>query len=383
MSSFGGEGLLTLVSNTNANDFETYHMEACEQEKISVPMDKDSYEGNFSRYGDAIPYIFFQFKCPNAHPPLGFPFTCIKRISVFLNQTLIIEYTGRQMWCMIQTLPERKRHSIFMAAQRGIVMLKDFMPSLNTVSLPYFQTSWKIETDQQVYNHVLYLFRISQINLIADLVFEGITDLGQLTCLYANATDDRGTLTNYIPHIFVDPKLRDKMIKTQYSVPYQRYFYKEWDASQLHTSIDCTFRRALQFNFIVERKDNPNTFYTPKDEPIEEIIISCQNGTLFRGTCDEMYIMDKFVHDLPIPTNIAHYTHTYQSIDEYSNNQGNISFDGQLVKTQSFLNMKFLKSTISIQVKISPRIDPKDKICMWIVGAAALQYSSGCGSVSI
>jgi hypothetical protein len=372
-------GIFTLLAS-EIKDTPTTYMEATEThvQVLTNQMTDDVYEGFFLKIGDIIPYVTFQFKCPNPHPPLGYPFTYIKTIEILVGGQIIAHYTGKQLWCMIQTLHDEKRRSALLAAQKGIVILKDFMPALSIASLVYHETKWKITTNQQVYERLLSSFRSSQSQMIADLVLNGIGDLGHLACLYAGT--ERGSITNYTPFVFLNTELRDKLIREDHSLLYPMYNYQEWPVSQCTNSIhiECTFRRVLQFNFIVERGDEPNTFYTPEDDPIEEIILDSNGVNMFRGSRNELYIIDKFVHNLPIPTHVAHYTHTYQSFEEFSKGEGSLSnFNEIPIKGRSCLNMS--KMNFSVKVKISPHVDPNAKVCMWIMCASALRYYNGVG----
>lgn len=373
-------GIFTLVAS-DTKDTSTNYTEATEIHTQTLPNQATTniYEGNFLRNGDIIPYVTFQFKCPNPHPPLGYPFTCIKTIEILVGEQIIVHYTGKQLWCMIQTLHDEKRRSALLAAQKGIVVLKDFMPSLSVVSLVYCEIKWKITTNQQVYESLLSSFRSSQSQMIADLVLNGIGDLGHLACLYANT--ERGSITKYTPFVFLNTKFMGKLCSERHSLLYAAYHYQEWPVSQCKNSIhiQCNFRQGLQFNFIVERGDKPNTFYTPEEDPIEEITLNSNGSDLFHGSQDELYIIDKIVHNLPIPTHVAHYTHTYQSFEEFSKGEGSLGkFNEIPMKGRSFLNMS--KLDLSVKIKISPHVDPNAKVCMWIMCASTLLYSSGVAS---
>jgi hypothetical protein len=366
-------GLFSLV-NCKGEDFKTHHMEGFESCTTQFACDKDVFGGGFRQYGDSIPYLAFQFQCPSKTPPHGFPYNCIKNIHIEANGFPLLQYSGKQLWCMFQIYPDEQRKSIELAARRGVVVLKDIVPVLHIIATQFTRLTWKLEVDQSRYEVALKTYRSTTEKWIADLALDGIQDLAHLCCLYASL--ERGYFNYYTPYVFINPEFRSDMFNVKGTL-YPMCYYQEWEASQQSVRIACKYRKVIQFHFLVERPDDPYVFYAPEDAPLDEIIISCQGIQIVRGSGDELSLVDKLVHTIPISTHVAHYTYTLQTFDEHKKQQGHIQdFNNMPVHGCLTMNMKDMDD-VTVNIKLSPHIDPRAKICMWILGVGALRYSMG------
>lgn len=373
-----------IMSNHNEQDV-MHHTEAFEMKKTDMKNDetKDTYEGRFLRFGDNVPFVAFQLKSKIMPPPRGFPFTCIKFITIeaSTSQYLILEISGKQLWCLYQTYPDAQRASIETAAKYGIVLIKDIIPQISMVSLPFVELRWKIQLDQNEYTRTLSSFKSSTAKWVADLVFDGIDDLGKLACLYGGL--ERGYLSKYTPFVFMNPEIRDKFSRNMEGTLHYRHHFQDW-VGNASVPINCRFRNALQFNFIIERPDHPNTFYTPEDNPVKSIRLECNGIDMFRGSHDELYIIDKLIHNIPIPTHIAHYTYTFQTFENYKRQIGHVTdFNSIPISGKNTLNMNHPNVDFSVHVELSPHIDPNSRIHMWILGVGIMRYNGGMTNIFI
>ena len=172
---------------------------------------KDTYEGFIDKVGDSIPFIAFQLKSNIIHPPRGFPFTCIKSITIEVSTTnhSLIEINGKQLWCLYQVYPDAQRASIETAAKYGIILIKDIIPQISLVNLSGTGIKWKIQLNQEEYTQAFSSFKSSITKCVADLVFNGIEDLGHLVCMYGG--NEQGYISQYTPNVFADHELRHKL----------------------------------------------------------------------------------------------------------------------------------------------------------------------------
>jgi hypothetical protein len=340
---------------------------------------KDTYKGFIDTFGDYIPFIAFQLKSNIIPPPRGFPFTCIKSIAIEDSTTnhSLIEINGKHLWCLYQVYPDAKRASIETAAKYGIILIKDIIPKISLVNLPLTSIKWKIQLNQEEYTQVFSSFKSSITKWVADLVFNGIEDLGHLVCMYGG--NERGYISQYTPHVLADHELRHKLFNNLKGTLYHRHHFQEL-VGNVTVPIDCRFKNALQINFIIERPNQPNTFYPPEDNPVKKIRLMCNGIDIFQGSHDELYMIDKLIHGLPIPTHIAYYTYTFQTFENYKRQIGHIKDLNSIpIAGKNTLNMS--KLTYSIQVELSPNIDPNSRIYMWILGVGVFRYYGGVAHI--
>jgi hypothetical protein len=375
-------GCLYSLYEMDHKEKDMHHSEAFELRKIDMKNEetKDTYEGEFMRFGDNIPFIAFQLKSNIIPPPRGFPFTCIKSIAIEASTShhSLIEINGKHLWCLYQVYPDAQRASIETAAKYGIILIKDIIPQLSLIALSYANIRWKIQLNQKEYTKTFTSFKSSITKWVADLVFNGIEDLGHLVCMYGG--NERGYISQYTPYVFLNPEPRDKIVNNLKGTLYHRHHFQEL-VGNVTVPIDCRFKNALQINFIIERPNQPNTFYSPEDNPVKNIRLTCNGIDIFQGSHDELYIIDKLIHDIPIPTHIAHYTYTFQTFENYKRQIGHITdFNSIPIAGKNTLNMS--KLTFNIQVELSPNIDPNSRIYMWILGVGVIHYDRGVANIS-
>lgn len=371
-----GNGFLYRLIEMDHKEEDMHHCESFELRKEDVKNEetRDTYEGRIMKIGDNMPFIAFQLKSNIIPPPRGFPFTCIKSIVIEASTTHpIIEINGKHLWCLYQVYPDAQRASIETAAKYGIVFIKDIIPQISLVSLPYVDLRWKIQLDQEEYTRTFTSFKSSITKWVADLVFNGIEDLGQLVCLYGGK--ERGYISQYTPYVFLNLEPRYKFIRNLKGTLHYRHHFQEL-VGNVTVPINCRFKNALQFNFIIERPSQPNTFYSPEDNPVKNICLRCNGADIFQGSHDELYIIDKLIHDIPIPTHIAYYTYTFQTFENYKRQIGQITDLNSIpIAGKNTLNM--YKLSFDIRVDLSPNIDPNSRIYMWILGVGVMCYDEG------
>lgn len=343
-------------------------VDICQVESHSTIPSK--YVFNIGRFGDSIPMLMLQFtKTPFTILPDHYPFLFIKTIHLTSGADIILNITGLQLWCLVCTLPLQQQTDIKKAATRGIVTLKDLIPCLHIALLPYSQILLYVEIDEERFeptskqniNTVTH-----QIGNTCDIPF----DLARL-CTFYMPRVDISSLTLLQPNVFFDNEFREKLFeKDRQSEGYCKNKFVELNGSG-NVTFENSSQVALQINILVENAKIPGTFYTPREKPVEEIEIKIMNIPLQKGGPDLFLFADKLLHNIPLDTlNIAHYTWTFQTFEQFKNGQG-------LVKSSPTYTALRVDN-ISVFVKLSPHIDQNSKIICWVKCVDYVEHVGGC-----
>jgi hypothetical protein len=366
----GGLVMVMDLQNERKNSKVSTHKEGVEicqvESHIIIP---SKYVFNIRRFGDSIPMLMLQFtKTPFTILPDHYPFLFIKTIHLESRGHTILNITGLQLWCLVCTLPLQQQTDIKKAATRGIATLKDLIPSLHIVLVPYSQIVLNVEIDEERFES-LSKQKINavthQIGNICDIPF----DLARL-CTFYMPRLDISSLTLLQPNVFLDNGFRKKLFeKDRHSEGYCKNKFVELNGSG-NVTFENASQVALQINILVENAKIPGMFYTPREKPVEEIEIKIMNIPLQKGGPDLFLFADKLLHNIPLDTlNIAHYTWTFQTFEQFKNGQG------FLTTSPTYTSLRV--DNISVFVKLSPHIDQNSKIICWVKCIDYVEYSTG------
>lgn len=342
-------------------------LDICQVESQSTIPSKHVF--NIRRFGDLIPMLMLQFtNTPFSILPDDYPFLFIKTIHFESNGITILNISGLQLWCLVCTLPLQLQTDIKKAAKRGIIILKDIIPSLHIMLLLYSQLLLSVEIDEERSKSILK----QNINTIThhigntcDIPF----DLARL-CTFYMPHVDISSLMLLQSNVYFNDGFRNKLFeKGRHSEGYcKNKFVELYGTGNVTCAKSCQV--ALQINILVENSKTPGTFYTPREKPVEEIEIRTMNIPLQKGGPDLFLFVDKLLHNIPLDTlNIAHYTWTFQTFEQFKNGQGFI--------TSSPTRTSLRVDNIEVFVKLSPHIDQNSKIIYWVKCIDYLEHNDG------
>lgn len=367
--------LITLVSNDEKNGED---IEACETAVgPAIEISKWNLSGIFKKYGDfCASNVGFHVKVPSyVKRPYGFPYLFIDEI-IFKIQGIpvpILQCSGKSLWCGFQSYPDDKRRSIELAAKHGMIMLGDMLPPLSMLSSPWSTLTWNIKINEKRYEDLL-----NDNSQVSDIAANGVEDVAGIMMKYAKLSN--GIITPYIPYIYYNQQKRDKIIKDLKFTQYPRYIYFEIPVN-VEYELNIPYEtRALQFNVLIERPDSFLSFYTPDEIPLKEFTLRhCSFSTIIKqGNHTEMYIMDKYTHNIYIPQHVALYTHTLQTFQNFESRKSQVSsFNDIRMNGISMLNLK----NISVKITTEDHIPSSAKVCLLILCVGTIQYSGGTLSV--
>lgn len=364
--------LITLMSNYEKN------AEVCETiVGPAIEISKWNLSGTLKKYGDfCASNVGFHIKVPSyVKRPYGFPYLFIDEI-IFKVEEIpipILQCSGKSLWCSFQSYSDDKRRSIELASKHGMIMLGDMLPSLSILSSPCDTVTWNIKINEDRYEDLL-----KNNSQVLDIAANGVEDVAKIMMKYAKSCND--SITPYIPYIYYTKRQRDKIIKDLKFTQYPRYIYFEFPVN-LEYELNIPYETsALQFNVLIERPDSFLSFYTPDETPLKEFTLRHRsfNTTIRRGDHTEMYIMDKFTHNIYIPQHVALYTHTLQTFQNFESLASQVSnFNGIRMNGISTLNLK----NINIKITTEDHIPSSAKVCLLMLCVGTIQYSAGALSV--
>jgi len=378
------EGGITLLVEAS-RDTETTKQESLVWLRQSQSLDVQPCTGTINtHYGtDFVSLLAFQIPWAVADaPPDGFPFCFIRQLSLYLVSTIYtpkvtLHWTGRQLWCLVQTLPQPRRAALLRAARQGFVLFQDtdFWPRVN-----FRRGQWSVEWDREAYHRHWAEREKALHEVLAERI--PVAALAHLVVTYA---------TQQCPDVRLQVSQRGGFVNDRMGLDaYATWGVLQtfhWEVQQPTKSVSLAFPRDYwcELHVVVERGDRPYTFYSPDEHPLTELslwdngvlVCSGRHGEWHRSGCraedhrsgcraedDHLGCRaeDDHLGRWISPTPLAHYTCTL-SRWHYKYHPKMLDGPADVLYVERRLQCESLE----MRVQASPHLDPQARIHVWVV----------------
>jgi len=314
-----------------------------------------------TRLGDVITALSFQIPwAQDGPPPVGYPFCFLRNVIILFmsisGRTAQMQWTGQQLWCLVQALPNERRTALLRAAQQGFVIFQggEFWPALDIHC-----GSWCLEWDQEAYVQWWADCHETHRTVLAQLGDWLLPDLARTIEAYrAVPVVVRPAVNMCQQTVFLNLKKRDTTLCREVPDFVVRSFHHEAPAIRSEIPLDFGDLALFELHVLVAHGNQPYTFYAPEDQPLDD---------LFLWHHEPMMVSNDRWSLAPF-SRVAHYVYRcahwwYESARQVKTTDFSVPqhlrTEGQpLVSVQPFV----------LHVKPSPRLDPQARLHIWAKG---------------
>ena len=374
-------GIFQIEANNNEQSNAIDSLDPIEKKILPLPCSKFIFEDKF-RISDYIYNITFVLTVDDKKYSSFFssftdyPYCLIKNIEINDGDgTLLCDFSGSLLWCLIQTLSSPEKENYLLAAKQGIICLKHVLPFLADSSNG--NTTWRVNINEIKYNWMISKYLENINNVLSNTgLYDNLNH--NIINIYREQTPNFNVKIN-IKNCYIDNPRRDSLFNNNHLFKYVEKHYIELN-HDCEKQLKLPFPYVLQFNWLIENPNRPGTFYDPSCKPMSEISIKYSFDIEKKLDHDECYILDKLTHNIPCLPSIAYYTYTFQTFDNFLEGKGfrkeAQSILDKEIRVISTLNLKKIDN-LSIKITLSDHIPKHAPIHFWIDYQNSLAHLNG------